>query len=340
MKWTYDLILDAFIKDEKRNNMYKSNINNNYSHNYESRDLEVILQSFEGSNIITRSQYNQLNGSKPILIKPTIIDSLFFHDSKSSDMIKNFHVPFNDIFFELQKPVDTYHPIKQKEAHISGISYHHKQGKENNSMTLYYKNINSNKLCSSLNFTIFPHKPNVLGGIYHNFDSNDMVTNKLYLVDLTQEVLYFSKSDGTPYSKSIKKLKDPLLFQNMNNFSANLINFINSLNVTYEKRTRKVFSLVINKKGKTEKRILKKPYYVTRIESKNINLDSDNQESGRSLTERIYVRGHSRRYRDDVGEIYKTIWIDPFIKGPNDAPFRDQRYELLAKELEEYKKYS
>jgi hypothetical protein len=43
------------------------------------------------------------------------------------------------------------------------------------------------------------------------------------------------------------------------------------------------------------------------------------------------VRGHSRTYREEDGSERYTIWIEPFVKGPQDAPWKNNRYEMLYK---------
>jgi hypothetical protein len=61
------------------------------------------------------------------------------------------------------------------------------------------------------------------------------------------------------------------------------------------------------------------------------------------LEYRVFVRGHDRKYLDDRGAIRMTSWIPPCIKGPPNAPFIEQRYQVLhdklKREQEMYKKY-
>ena len=56
--------------------------------------------------------------------------------------------------------------------------------------------------------------------------------------------------------------------------------------------------------------------------------------AGRRLSKRVYVPGHFRRQACGKGwKDHKTIWIQPFYKGPDDAPVAEKRYH--AKTLEE-----
>ena len=51
------------------------------------------------------------------------------------------------------------------------------------------------------------------------------------------------------------------------------------------------------------------------------------------MQERIVVRGNIKKRLDEAGNIIKTYWQPPHIKGPKDAPFRDQRYQVLADKI-------
>src|SRR3989338_6731374 len=58
-----------------------------------------------------------------------------------------------------------------------------------------------------------------------------------------------------------------------------------------------------------------------------------NHHKGQILTYQLAVRGHNRKLRDENMQIKKIIWIAPYTKGPEGAPFYDTRHEVTAKKI-------
>ena len=71
-----------------------------------------------------------------------------------------------------------------------------------------------------------------------------------------------------------------------------------------------------------------KPYYLIEIK-KHVYLD-DEEKDGKAweLAYRVWVRGHNRHYQNGTVQ-----WIDPHVRGPPDAPWKNNRYEVLYKRL-------
>jgi hypothetical protein len=66
-----------------------------------------------------------------------------------------------------------------------------------------------------------------------------------------------------------------------------------------------------------------RPYYF--VEVKKIYVDDEPKEGiGWTLNYRVWVRGHNRHYQDGA-----CIWIDPYVKGPLNAPWKHNRYLML-----------
>ena len=140
---------------------------------------------------------------------------------------------------------------------------------------------------------------------------------------------YLTKSEQKEIEDSYKEL---------NNLTINIINYINAQNVTIESRTRKI-KTGNGGRGKQEREIIhepEKPYHVVKVDSKKIYLDEEKEKEG-ELQWRVYVRGHARRYRDEKDKIKYIIWINPHVRGPENASWRHHRYAILAGMLEKEK---
>jgi hypothetical protein len=114
-------------------------------------------------------------------------------------------------------------------------------------------------------------------------------------------------------------------------FNVNLINYINSHNVTVEKGDFEGRPQTKNRSPHS------KPYNLITVRDEVQYASDEPQESDRHLEYRIYVRGHSRRLKNGQGVIYRTTWVSPHVRGPEDAPWREQRYQILAAKLQREK---
>ena len=141
------------------------------------------------------------------------------------------------------------------------------------------------------------------------------------------KILYFEK-------KSLKELDHHEVFTKIPNLCVNLINYINAHNITVIKREREVIYLDHYERGKKKKRSENQPFHLVVVQDKVYEESEEPKEIGKwKLEERVYVRGHDRRYRDCSGNIRMIIWVSPCIKGPSNAPFANQRYVVLAEKL-------
>jgi len=59
----------------------------------------------------------------------------------------------------------------------------------------------------------------------------------------------------------------------------------------------------------------------------------DSNGTGEKLTERLFSMGHNRTYRHDSGDVRYTTWVSPCVKGPEDAPWRNQRHMIFGEQL-------
>jgi len=108
----------------------------------------------------------------------------------------------------------------------------------------------------------------------------------------------------------------------------NLINYINSRNVVVRQKDR-VKNPKINEKRKRDGKLPLNPYYW--IEVKKEHVEPGEPKNLWELKNRVWVRGHFRHYENEY-----TIWIEPFVKGPPNAPWKHNRYQVLSQEYLKY----
>lgn len=133
---------------------------------------------------------------------------------------------------------------------------------------------------------------------------------------------------------SFRDLRNYGLLSQVPNFCVNLINYINSHNVQINKRTRGKRT----PRSESETLILsaeQKPFSLITVRDSKIEETTERETRTWDLNWRVYVRGHVRHYRDEEGNLTSTTWVHPYVRGPTNAPWKTQRYEILAKKLEE-----
>jgi len=81
-----------------------------------------------------------------------------------------------------------------------------------------------------------------------------------------------------------------------------------------------------------ERPVETKPYSFVEVRDESYD-EPKNHHKGQILTYQLAVRGHNRKLRDENMQIKKIIWIAPYTKGPEGAPFYDTRHEVTAKKI-------
>lgn len=135
------------------------------------------------------------------------------------------------------------------------------------------------------------------------------------------------------HESPIEEVPNGELLRTIPKFCVNLINYINAHNVQVTQRTRGKYVPYQGEdifKLPTEKR----PFYLITIRDEIIEESQEKAARSWNLQWRIYVRGHNVKYRNSDGSIKLVTWRKPHIRGPPNAPWREQRYELLASKLE------
>jgi hypothetical protein len=294
-----------------------------------------------------------LEASKPFLIGPATLDSLLETLPETFEYIENGHIPFNDIFFEFREPLKLGVPFVGIESEARGLLFNKRKigDKEVYLLDLQYLK-DKTKERHTLS-TAFDMKRIFLGrmwgsngGFYSAYEVDPknnavrftspssriavsrMLANGIYPLGATEN------QSGVVETKPISEVPNGETLFQIPCLFINLINYINAHNVTVIKKDRPVVYLDKDDRGKKKKHTSSQPFYLITVKDEVVEEPEIPREIGKwQLTERIYVRGHDRRYRDDNGNIRMTTWISPHVKGPPNAPWREQRYQVLAEKL-------
>jgi hypothetical protein len=109
------------------------------------------------------------------------------------------------------------------------------------------------------------------------------------------------------------------------------VNYINAHNVTIkktERETRDIDGVNRKRERKGKKQLTPiKPYHWIDLRPVEIVSGRKRETYGRVLEFREMVRGHFQRYHKTEGVVRN--WIDPYVRGPDDALWRENRYRLL-----------
>ena len=109
----------------------------------------------------------------------------------------------------------------------------------------------------------------------------------------------------------------------------NIVDYINAHNVIInrtdrEKRNMATINRRRRKHGKAPIFPLK-PYHWIDVRQQIVHPHRSDEES--SMAYREWVRGHFQRYHTTEGRVKN--WIMPYIRGPDDAPWKENRYRVL-----------
>lgn len=324
---------------------------------------ETAQHRVEDSNQI----WQRLRGARPFLIGQATLDSLLNSSPSRFDYILKEKLPFDNLFFDLVQPESVQVPFDTEEARLIGANF---LKRDAGAFEVYQDLgfIDGLPLaCYGANFYLDTQKGDnpikTFGtsfGLYEQDDKFDFVMSGRFLFNEkrhsfvlrpSKDLAYVIEEDMNGDFDPIKErgMYDPDSFREMtfsdieggdtlvriSNLCVNMINYVNAHNVTIVKRDRSgikhpdidIDPVVIPVKDP-------KPFYLVTIKD---GVLEDEGKEGKSweLKWRLYIRGHDRRFRDERGRIVSTSWVRPHIRGPPDAPWRHQRYEVLAEKLEQ-----
>ncbi len=300
------------------------------------------------------------NETKVILIDEMTLDSLVNEPYSDKSFCGEIKLPFPDIFFEFGKPLKYYYMVNPVTFDLGAVllfkPYEGGSGKAFYPEEEFPKElIGSDEEEITESTSPIPHEcnPENLFDIvlleekgyrgraeihfsetnpYITFDEFDSDGNHyVYAYDaklrsiIPIHDLEPGKSIKVGYVKEMGD--EELNTLKLANLSVNLINYINAQNVKIKKAYRKesFVSLPGGRKKKPKRFLVQsKPYYWIEIDKKVYEEKEGEPGHSWELEYRVWVRGHFRHYQDG-----KRIWIEPFVKGPPDAPWKHNRYKVL-----------
>lgn len=132
----------------------------------------------------------------------------------------------------------------------------------------------------------------------------------------------------------LREVDNPDLFTKLPGLCINLVNYVNAHNIHVRQKTRGKY---VPYDGEDLSRLphSKRPFYLVAIKDGFVDEEQDKAARSWDLKWRYFKRGHNRHFRDDKGDIYLVTWVRPHVVGPPTAPWKEHRYELLARKLDE-----
>ena len=308
--------------------------------------IERIRKHSAQNTDVSKLSLSILRKARPILIGPATLDMLLYEQPESYEYIKEGHLPFNNMFFEFLEPVSLGMPFLQQSRKIVGIHFY-LSSILNSTFTdeqryiseMYYED---NEKLRSLIMTCNPVTMAEFQGstkfVRFLIDMGSGIVRYSRDEDIVEEVKKGNMKALNAYlcSKPLDELENKDFFITMANLCTNFINYINAENKEVIEYKRNVMIKSNNNGNSRKTAVRQEPYSVIKIKPYINHTYERDESAGKSweLKERIYVRGHNRRLRDENGGIRKIIRIDPCVKGPPDAPWKEQRYEVLYRQLQ------
>ena len=279
---------------------------------------------------------SSLDSSKLILLNGAVVDSLYFLEQPQTNYDALDYLPFDVMFFELNEAVP-FEMQKGVEAPLKGILF----GKMEDICPV------TNVLMSDPDVEDDEMKRELLEKIVNN----DLFYAGLFFEGMNRfDLPYHLSFVGEDLKKGrgmdfcvteCSGVKLDLMIEEEPYFKlidlcVNIIDYINAHNITIVKKSRTDVTRINRrrvKKGKEPLRQLKPVHWID-IKRTTTYPKTDDIEP-RTMDYREIVRGHFQRYHTNDGVVKN--WVNPFVRGPKDAPWKNNRYRLLSKLLDQEK---
>lgn len=300
-----------------------------------------------------KATYNLIKRAHPILLGPATLDSLVFNKPDDYDYIKNEQLPFKNMWFEFYDSIRIGLPFIGNSEEVLGIHFYPSRlmggsftNEQKYILEIYYTH--KNKLKSMI-LACNPESCAEFTGSTNNTNYHICMDNNIINYTTPEDMISEAKKGRITFgtgtymrSAPLDDIEDNGFFVKMANLCTNLINYINADNKEMVEMTREVqVKTTSNNKGKKKSKVEKRDetYSLIKIKS-SIKYTGERIPTGVkwNLDEQIMVRGHDRKFKDEEEVIRKIIWIEPFRKGPEDAPWADQRHELQYEALQREKR--
>lgn len=313
----------------------------------------------------------ELTKCHPFLLGPATLESLVNVKPATYENVKEFKLPFNDLFFEFADPIRLPMPFSKTSEEVGAVMLRANPIDDiPYSIKVYYQN-KQNFICTlNLDFkqNLERATQNIFFGALTDLDGNKRpegpkpsfvlmfdpnsgtvnYSNSGEILQLYRETgimnlnFWFRLALGDEnarnlffkHNSKLDALENNEVFVQIPNLATNLVNYINSHNVTIVKRERQATYLDIRPNGKRKRRAEARPYNLVVLRDAIIEKPEGPGERTWELQERIFVRGHDRKYRNPDNSIRLVSWIPPHIRGPAEAPFKEQRYQVLYEKLQ------
>jgi len=276
-----------------------------------------------------RLMHKILDDSKVFLINGAVADDLSNVPHDSTEYRATFHLPFKSIFFELMDPLKIQiGPVPR--TRVKGILFK-KAEKEDGFLDDIWEN----------EFSMSLFREDILQQTFRLPDFVYFVPQCLpEMTFLSREGVYsYTLESGFTSTAHSDLPHDPAVmqksFQSFLDLTVNLVDYINAHNVTLRKvdretRTQEEVDRINRKrqaKGKSLVNLLK-PFYWVDVRQATERTGKKIECGGQEQDYREWVRGHFQRYHTNLGTV--KDWINPYVRGPEGAPWKENRYRVLA----------
>ena len=266
-----------------------------------------------------------LRQSKLFLLNGAVVDDLYHMTAEYTDFETATKLPFPSIFFEFMDSLEVERIYGEK-TRLTALMI----GQSSATDPFYRWTAKKREMPSGTFSFLFFYDT------MKEFDLPDNVTCGAHELHLVLEPKEFKI--GTLFETDM--LTRPAESMNTNFYSEmvalslNTISYINAHNVTIRRQDRQNSDLGrINvrrvRDGKNSLPNLK-PYYWIDVRQ---NEARERDEEGESKMDyREWVRGAFHRYHTRTGVVKN--WVQPYVRGPNGAPWKENRYRVLADMLQ------
>jgi hypothetical protein len=325
---------------------------------------DPLVDFFHLQRALAVQSVRRMRDAIPIVIGPATLDSLVHKRPETYEYVRAGQLPFPNMFFEFQEPIALPLPFTDRVREAVGMEFCRSTpdlvpllGAEiENPTQVEQAGIDASEDLRNFHSAYYARVafPTRDGGFEYLHLHFDPATQGAFLgqswpwrfaVNIRKKTVAYKNVGADPMIEQERRLythnvplaecKNHHAFRLVANLCTNIVNYINAQNVTVERRNRDVRVTRTDRHDRSTTVDLKRPYYIVRIEPRTVVEGERHAGGGKwELNWRVYVRGHNRTYREPDGSERETIWIDPYVKGPEGAPWRHHRYELLNAKLE------
>ncbi len=318
----------------------------------EPRPPSISEERINGAQEVLRV----LNESKIFWIDEMTLDSLINHPCSVEDFERfEFRLPFPVMFFDLSTPIDyrfLEDRVKDTGFKIGGLLVNDTRGGYMNDRTrergISVRGYRADSGVPAVKTTFLEERPfyiieyplkNVEGGL--SCDLNYYVLypheRRLAKVNLGPEDTYHLSQEEIEnrieFARDFHIQDDDCLDAfKIVNLAVNTINYVNAQNIVIREQRRTTRRRVRTRRTRRRNvEVELRPYYWIEVKKSYIDRERREGEPEWSVNCRFWVRGHNRSFRDENARERYHIWIEPYVKGPEDAPWKNNRYEILWK---------